>query len=37
MYSKKCIQSFGYRPEGTEYLEDVNIDARIILKWVGVD
>jgi hypothetical protein len=31
---ERCIQGLVGRPEGKNYLEDLGIDGRIILKWI---
>jgi hypothetical protein len=30
----RCIQGLGRRPEGKNYLEYLDVDERIILKWI---
>jgi hypothetical protein len=31
---KKCMQAFGWEPEGKGLYEDLHEDRRMILKWI---
>jgi hypothetical protein len=34
MGNKKCMQYFGWKPEGKNHSEDPGLDEKIILEWI---